>query len=68
MVSDESDASKSDKPLSGNDSGSSKPGEPLVEVKSEDFSLSMNDENFPSLSKGISKTPKDCQAWVKLFK
>ncbi|MFS8017336.1 hypothetical protein Hanom_Chr15g01379151 [Helianthus anomalus] len=68
VVGDESDSLKSDKPPSGDDSGSSKPEEPLVDVKSGDSGLTMNDENFPSLSKGILKTPKDRQAWVKLFK
>ncbi|MFS7977453.1 hypothetical protein Hanom_Chr10g00904131 [Helianthus anomalus] len=68
VIGDESDVSKLDKPRSGDESGSSRPEEPLVEVKSEDSVLTMNDENFPSLSKGISKTPKDRQTWVKLFK
>ncbi|KAJ0522333.1 hypothetical protein HanIR_Chr10g0481491 [Helianthus annuus] len=65
---DESGSSKSDKPHSGNDSGSSKPEEPVIEVKSENSDLTMDDTNFPPLLNKNSKSPKDSQAWVKLFK
>ncbi|MFS7952811.1 hypothetical protein Hanom_Chr07g00611271 [Helianthus anomalus] len=68
MVGDESDRSKSDKPPTGNDSGSSKPEEPCVEVKVENSSLTMDDVNFPPLLNKNSKSSKDSQAWVKLFK
>ncbi|MFS7910519.1 putative transcription factor interactor and regulator CCHC(Zn) family [Helianthus anomalus] len=68
MVGDESDRSKSDKSPAGNDSGSSKPEEPLVEVKKENSGLMMDDENFPPLLNKNSKSPKDHQAWVNLFK
>ena len=67
-VGDESDRSKSDKPHSGNDSGSLKPEEPVVEVKSENSGLTMDDANFPPLLNKNSKSSKDSQAWVKLFK
>ncbi|KAJ0842704.1 putative transcription factor interactor and regulator CCHC(Zn) family [Helianthus annuus] len=67
-VGDESDRSKSDKPPSGNDSGSLKPEEPLVEVKKENSGLAMDDANFPPLLNKNSKSPKDRQAWVNLFK
>ncbi|MFS8024734.1 hypothetical protein Hanom_Chr16g01466891 [Helianthus anomalus] len=65
---DESDSSKSDKPPAGNDSGSSKPEEPLVEIKKENSDLTMDDANFPPLLNKNSKSPKDRQAWVNLFK
>ena len=68
MVGDESDRSKSDKPPSGNDSGMVKPEEPLVEVKKENSDLTMDDANFPPLLNKNSKSPKDRQAWVNLFK
>ncbi|KAJ0601722.1 putative transcription factor interactor and regulator CCHC(Zn) family [Helianthus annuus] len=67
-VGDESDRSKSDKPSSGNDSGSLKPEELLVEVKKENSGLAMDDANFPPLLNKNSKSPKDRQAWVNLFK
>ncbi|KAM0058586.1 putative transcription factor interactor and regulator CCHC(Zn) family [Helianthus debilis subsp. tardiflorus] len=65
---DESGSSKSDKPHSGNDSGSSKPEEPVIEEKSENSGLTMDDTNFPPLLNKNSKSPKDSQAWVNLFK
>ena len=64
----ESDRSKSDKPPAGNDSGSLKPEELLVEVKKENSGLAMDDANFPPLLNKNSKSPKDRQAWVNLFK
>ncbi|MFS7936282.1 putative transcription factor interactor and regulator CCHC(Zn) family [Helianthus anomalus] len=67
-VGDESDRSKSDKPPAGNDPGSLKPEEPLVEVKKENSGLTMDDANFPPLLNKNSKSPKDRQAWVNLFK
>ncbi|MFS7971827.1 hypothetical protein Hanom_Chr09g00837431 [Helianthus anomalus] len=68
MLGDESDVLKSDKPPAGNDSGSLKPEEPLVEVKKDNSCLTMDDANFPPLLNKNSKSPKDCQAWVNLFK
>ena len=67
-VGDESGSSKSDKPHSGNDSGMVKPEEPLVEVKKENSGLAMDDANFPPLLNKNSKSPKNSQAWVNLFK
>ncbi|KAJ0752726.1 putative transcription factor interactor and regulator CCHC(Zn) family [Helianthus annuus] len=51
----ESDKSKSDKPYSGNDSGSLNPEEQVVEVKSENSGLTMDDANFPPLLNKNSK-------------
>ncbi|KAJ0846898.1 putative transcription factor interactor and regulator CCHC(Zn) family [Helianthus annuus] len=65
---DEFVSQETKEPCSGNESGSPKPEEPFVEVKIENSGLTMDDAIFPPLLNKNSKSPKDCQAWVNLFK